>query len=423
MAWLRLPTSAALALVLCLYAVCSASSAAAQCKLPFGDINNSGTATVVDAQCALLVSLWQLADYLEPAPGCAGLNPLAADLSCSGKVDVVDVNLSIQAVLQGSPPTQLDKNSNGCPDACETCGVGGCTAPWENCLTCPADCGGCSGGCCGVHGPAGCADNDCAVCVCDADPSCCKSPWDAACVEAAASCFPTCGCSAACGNGAVDPGETCDPPSSCPVVCNDGNPCTIDQLVGTSDTCKAQCFASPVTTCGNDACCPVEWCGPADDANCNDAFDYLTYWPSAWASFEAEVWALINAKRTAGTLCGTTAFPPVPALVLNSPLRESARYHSLDMATWPCVQHSSCDNSRTATKRMQDFGFNGMAYGENITVGFPLTPQDAVDNFIESSSHCPSLMSPLYTLGAIGYAKHESAPFKNYVTFTLGRPF
>lgn len=56
----------------------------------------------------------------------------------------------------------------------------------------PASCGS-SGGCFCPHGGAGCDDALCCTEVCVADPACCASAWDAACVMAANS---LCGCRA-----------------------------------------------------------------------------------------------------------------------------------------------------------------------------------------------------------------------------------
>ncbi|RMH44112.1 MAG: DUF2271 domain-containing protein, partial [Deltaproteobacteria bacterium] len=55
---------------------------------------------------------------------------------------------------------------------------------------------------------------------------------------------------ALCGNGTLDEGETCDPIDSCPTTCPDsGDECMVNTLVGSADTCTAECVAMPADDC------------------------------------------------------------------------------------------------------------------------------------------------------------------------------
>jgi hypothetical protein len=69
----------------------------------------------------------------------------------------------------------------------------------------------------------------------------------------------------------VEAGETCDPASTCPTGCaSDGDACTVDQLVGSPDTCNAACAHVPILRCSGaqrDGCCPTE-CSAASDSDC-----------------------------------------------------------------------------------------------------------------------------------------------------------
>ena len=77
-------------------------------------------------------------------------------------------------------------------------------------------------------------------------------------------------CSSHCGDGLVQPdaGETCEAESSTPckrsdAECNDGDPCTLDKLVGSASNCNALCTHTRVTAAkGGDGCCL-----PDSDAN------------------------------------------------------------------------------------------------------------------------------------------------------------
>ncbi len=75
-----------------------------------------------------------------------------------------------------------------------------------------------------------------------------------------------------CGNGQVDsPPETCDKAittgdeGACPVSCDDGNHCTVDGMMGSSESCTASCAYSPISNCcGNGILEGGEQC---DDGN------------------------------------------------------------------------------------------------------------------------------------------------------------
>lgn len=88
--------------------------------------------------------------------------------------------------------------------------------------------------------------------------------------------FALCACSgkdeedngAICGNGVIEKLETCDPPSNCPTTCNDGDPCTIDTMVGSPDKCNVACGHQPIDDCiDDDGCCPIS-CDLDTDNDC-----------------------------------------------------------------------------------------------------------------------------------------------------------
>lgn len=74
-------------------------------------------------------------------------------------------------------------------------------------------------------------------------------------------------CKPVCGNGVVESGETCD--GNCPASCDDGDPCTNDQTVGSG--CNVTCSHAAIGAC----CRADEDCGAVtsrcvDDANSCD---------------------------------------------------------------------------------------------------------------------------------------------------------
>lgn len=71
-----------------------------------------------------------------------------------------------------------------------------------------------------------------------------------------------------CGNGHVDADEMCD--GNCPASCDDGNPCTVDTLMGAASKCSAMCAHRTVTDMVHgDACCP-SGANARDDIDCPD---------------------------------------------------------------------------------------------------------------------------------------------------------
>lgn len=67
-------------------------------------------------------------------------------------------------------------------------------------------------------------------------------------------------CPDGCGNGVVDSDETCEPDSKtapCDVICDDGDECTRDRIVGSPDNCNVDCMFVPITDpVSEDGCCP-----------------------------------------------------------------------------------------------------------------------------------------------------------------------
>jgi len=81
-------------------------------------------------------------------------------------------------------------------------------------------------------------------------------------------CDAQCHWQACCGNGSVDPGERCDGncPSSCPAS-NDA--CSPLRLVGSRDSCDAECVPEPIRQCRNgDGCC-APGCNANNDDDCS----------------------------------------------------------------------------------------------------------------------------------------------------------
>jgi hypothetical protein len=96
----------------------------ATCLAPPGDITGSGVTNVVDVQCGLVATLWQLTGGVSAAPACLVAGESGADANCDGEILVSDVQLLIAYGLgQGLSPS-IDSDVSGCPDTCELLPLG-----------------------------------------------------------------------------------------------------------------------------------------------------------------------------------------------------------------------------------------------------------------------------------------------------------
>jgi uncharacterized protein YkwD len=125
-------------------------------------------------------------------------------------------------------------------------------------------------------------------------------------------------------------------------------------------------------------------------------------WDAEFAAFEAEVLAIVNENRAAGWDCGSEGlFGPAGPLAMAPALRCAARLHSKDMNDRDFTEHVNLDGI-TPDERMDAAGYVGWTWGENIAWGQD-TPEEAVDWWMNSDSHCSNIMSPDYTLIGVGY--------------------
>ncbi len=138
-------------------------------------------------------------------------------------------------------------NANTDSDCSPTCG-NGVVEKGETCdpkSTCPTTCD--DGIACTVDQMTGSkatcnvACTHTAITTCVAGDGCCPVGCNA---NNDTDCLPKCG------NGVVETGETCDPKSSCPTTCDDGNPCTTDDMTGSAATCDVACTHTPIPSCG-----------------------------------------------------------------------------------------------------------------------------------------------------------------------------
>jgi len=207
------------------------------------------------------------------------------------------------AACSYSPVTTCQGGDGCCPPGCGALADVDCSASCGNDVVEPGEL--CDGDC-----PESCDDTN--VCTYDSltgtvlscSASCSFAPIASCeagdgCCPAGCNTFTDGDCSASCGNDVVEPPESCD--GNCPSTCDDGDVCTIDNLVGSVDNCSAACSSNVITACGHgDGCCPGG-CHLGNDDDCPvEAIDI----PAAgfWHASSSEL------ERKPGTSVSQTTF-------------------------------------------------------------------------------------------------------------------
>lgn len=268
---------------------------------PCNEIELIGSATSCTAECAPIERVCGADDQCCPQDctdaedaDCAvgalcGNGQLDAGETCdpaigsglSGACECPSINTAcVVNELQGSPATCQHQCVEVTVTACDSgdgCCPSGCDSQSDS------DCGTCGNGIvegsesCDGNCPTFCDDGDaCTLDSLSGNAATCDAVCTAtainACVDSDGCCPSNCtpatdnDCVAVCGNGTVEIGETCD--GNCPTSCDDGDACTVDQLVGSPSTCDAECSTSLISSCVNgDGCCP-NGCSLANDSDC-----------------------------------------------------------------------------------------------------------------------------------------------------------
>jgi uncharacterized protein YkwD len=149
-----------------------------------------------------------------------------------------------------------------------------------------------------------------------------------------------------------------------------------------------------------------------------DAVQALAPHPPPDSSAAPAILALVNAHRASGAVCGTTALPPALPLSLDSALNDAAALHAVDMAQFDYFSHIGRDGS-TFVERIQDAGFSGVTFGENIAAGLT-TVAAVVSAWMGSSLHCSNIMNPAFDFMGAGHATVATSTFGTYWVQTFG---
>lgn len=141
----------------------------------------------------------------------------------------------------------------------------------------------------------------------------------------------------------------------------------------------------------------------------------VSSWDPAWAAFEEEVIDLINQRRAQGADCGAEgSFASADPVQMNPFLRCSARLHSTDMAQQGYFESQGPDG-RTFMERINDAGYTGVNYSENIGTNYA-SPTALITGLMNSDGVCANLMNPAFGDAGIGFYEPENADGSTYAT-------
>jgi uncharacterized protein YkwD len=124
-------------------------------------------------------------------------------------------------------------------------------------------------------------------------------------------------------------------------------------------------------------------------------------WDPEYAAMEDEIVVLVNQFRAQGANCGGEEMPPVGPLTMDPNLQCAARVHTKDMADRDFFDHDNPDGDGPS-ERMDAAGYDGRNWGENIAAGRD-TPEETMDQWMNSPGHCTNIMAEDFTLIGVGY--------------------
>ena len=132
------------------------------------------------------------------------------------------------------------------------------------------------------------------------------------------------------------------------------------------------------------------------------------------------VLALTNEARARPRKCGDQEFAAAPPLRWDEQLEQAAAQHAQDMATHAYVEHRGRDGSSPA-QRITRAGYRWRSVGENVAAGQP-SPEDVVEDWLESPGHCANLMNPVFTELGASFAVNMQARQAVFWAQAFGRP-
>ncbi|WP_439589885.1 CAP domain-containing protein [Hydrogenophaga sp.] len=138
------------------------------------------------------------------------------------------------------------------------------------------------------------------------------------------------------------------------------------------------------------------------------------------ADFQNTLMQQINAARSTGRTCGSTAMPAVAPLAWNNRLFSAAARHSGDMATNNYFSHTGLNGS-TPAQRIAAEGYAWSWAGENIAAG-QQTITSVMNGWLASPGHCANIMRAEYRDVGVSCVQQSGSTYGKYWTMALARP-
>jgi uncharacterized protein YkwD len=109
----------------------------------------------------------------------------------------------------------------------------------------------------------------------------------------------------------------------------------------------------------------------------------------------------LNYIRNKGCRCGGKKYAPVSPLRLDEKLTAVAQIYAEEISAKQKLSHIGKNGSK-AGDRIKRGGYNWSYYGENIAGGYR-TVSEVIKAWLDSPSHCRTLMNPNYIHIGIGF--------------------
>jgi uncharacterized protein YkwD len=133
----------------------------------------------------------------------------------------------------------------------------------------------------------------------------------------------------------------------------------------------------------------------------------------------SKVLELVNDARAHRQRCGDQWYEPAPPVHHSELLEQAAAQHAQDMAAHGYLEHQARDGS-TPAQRISRTGYRWRMVGENIAAG-QATPEDVVQDWLESPGHCANLMNAGYLEMGVAFAVNMNAKAVVYWAQEFGR--
>ncbi len=130
--------------------------------------------------------------------------------------------------------------------------------------------------------------------------------------------------------------------------------------------------------------------------------------------------ALTNEARAQPRRCGDRTFEAAPPVRPNAILDQAAALHAQDMARTGVLQHEGSDGSEPSV-RLTRAGYRWRSMGENVASG-QTTPEQVVQEWLQSPGHCATLMNPGFVEMGLAYAVNMKSESVVYWAQEFGRP-